>query len=591
MGIYEWCNSNYNNTYDNYQINSSLNQRYQENNSDKVKYPKCHNCSSILLITKIDIINCTIDHKCEECFKEKKNETIHDFINCEFYPGKRIDLDLCKTHNKKYSYFCETCFRHNCDDCFEKTKYPKHKFYDLEKNKISNLKIEELNSQINEEFNFFHNLKNTNYLISFYNEKKELEKYKRKYSSDKLFKDKNFIRILNININEILDIIDLKNTLINYNIKYPNNYVIIQNIKAIEKISEKDKDIICENLIINSIKIFEEYKYKYLFKYMEIKTINSNIKNFKKKYYYGENYLRKYTYQLPFINIENTDLILFIDKNILCINIKTGEVITHFNIKEEREFDIYPYCLLTNNIFLVFIGSSILKFEFSENKIKQIQANFDLNFSGEIMYIYKIFNEHYLLMNENILFEKTPNNYEKILEIKENIDIKWGVRLIQVDYLRTTNEEYFIGAENDKHAIILIKFYFNSDKKITYSIENIYYLPFWFFKFTLINDTNLLVYLGDSYSEGSKFIIYDFKNRKTMVKIRGNNYNNVLHNIIPTIRNIKKSIRIKYYSLNLNLSKGYNDIYPLKKCDDGEYFISKNDDSDKYEFKIFRYKN
>ena len=73
MGIYEWCNSNYNNTYDNYQINSSLNQRYQENNLDKIKYPKCHYCSSILLITKIDLINCTIDHKCEECFKEKKN--------------------------------------------------------------------------------------------------------------------------------------------------------------------------------------------------------------------------------------------------------------------------------------------------------------------------------------------------------------------------------------------------------------------------------------------------------------------------------------------------------------------------------------
>ena len=114
---------------------------------------------------------------------------------------------------------------------------------------------------------------------------------------------------------------------------------------------------------------------------------------------------RSYAYIL--IIIKNTDLIIYIDRDILCINIKTGELITYFKIKEETKFDIYLYCLLTNNIFLVFIGSAILKFEFSENKIKQIQANFDLSFSGEINYIYKIFNEHYLLVNENIFFEKT----------------------------------------------------------------------------------------------------------------------------------------------------------------------------------------
>ena len=216
MGIYGWYNSYYNNKANDTCINnSSLTQRNQENNCENIKYPKCHYCSSILLITKIDIINSSINHRCEDCFKEKKNETIYDFLNCEFYPDSRNHLEKeCKIHNKKFSYFCETCFRHNCDDCFEKTKYPKHKFYDLEKNKISNLKIEELNAQINEEFNFFNNLINTNYLISFYNEKKELEKYKRKYSSDKLFKNKNFKRILNIHIKEKLDIIELKNTLI-----------------------------------------------------------------------------------------------------------------------------------------------------------------------------------------------------------------------------------------------------------------------------------------------------------------------------------------------------------------------------------------
>ena len=173
---------------------------------------------------------------------------------------------------------------------------------------------------------------------------------------------------------------------------------------------------------------------------MEIKTVTFNIKNIEEEYYYKENYLRRFNYQLPFIIIKNTDLIIYIDRDILCINIKTGELITYFKIKEETKFDIYPYCLLTNNIFLVFIGSAILKFEFSENKIKQIQANFDLSFSGEINYIYKIFNEHYLLVNENIFFEKTQNYYEKILELNINMDIKWGMGIISVNFLRTKNE-------------------------------------------------------------------------------------------------------------------------------------------------------
>ena len=387
-----------------------------------------------------------------------------------------------------------------------------------------------------------------------------------------------------MNINEKLDFIDLENMLIKYNIKYPNNYYTIQNIKAIEKISEEYKEIISKNLLINSIKIFEEYKYKYLFNYMEIKTVFTKVKNKTEGLY--ENFLRRYNNQLPFIIIENTDLILYIDRNILCINIKTGELITYYNIKEKYDYYIYPYCLLTNNIFLVFIGTSILKFKFSENKIKQIEAHFNLSFNNNIIFIYKIFNEHYLLINKNIVYEKRPNYYENILEINENIDTNWGMYIIPVDFLKTTNEEYFIGKENDRHAIILIKLYFNSDKKITYSIEKIY-LPFSFFHFTFINNTNLL--LGDSYPDGNKFFIYDFKNRKTMIKINGNYYYNTLYNSLPKIRNINESIRIKY-SLNLNLPKGYKYIYPLKKYIDGEYFVSKNEKSDKYEFKIFKYK-
>ena len=50
------------------------------------------------------------------------------------------------------------------------------------------------------------------------------------------------------------------------------------------------------------------------------------------------------------------------------------------------------------------------------------------------------------------------------------------MRIIPVDFLRTSNEEYFIGAENDKHAIILIKLYFNSYKKLLILFKIFIYL-------------------------------------------------------------------------------------------------------------------
>ena len=96
MGIYGWRNSYYNNehrTNNKYKNNSQLNQKNQDNNLVKIRYPKCFSCSSTILITKIDIINSTIDLKCEECFREKKNETINDFINYDFYLDNRNHLE------------------------------------------------------------------------------------------------------------------------------------------------------------------------------------------------------------------------------------------------------------------------------------------------------------------------------------------------------------------------------------------------------------------------------------------------------------------------------------------------------------------
>ena len=135
---------------------------FPSNNYYSLKTPKCINYSEILLITKLDILNMTIDFKCDNCFEvDEKNFLFSDFLKKGYISKNVSDINLkCKTYNKPYEYFCETCFRHKCEDCFEKTKYPKHKFFDLIENKIEQYKIDELNSRIINEKNFLNKLLN-----------------------------------------------------------------------------------------------------------------------------------------------------------------------------------------------------------------------------------------------------------------------------------------------------------------------------------------------------------------------------------------------------------------------------------------------
>ena len=79
------------------------------------------------------------------------------------------------------------------------------------------------------------------------------------------------------------------------------------------------------------------------------------------------------------------------------------------------------------------------------------------------------------------------------------------------------------------------------------------HLDFSFLDYKFINDINILFYCG--ICDYSKFIIYDLKNRNIICKIQGKEYR-------------------KKYSL---------------KTKEREYLIGKNFESDKYEFKIFKY--
>ena len=519
----------------------------------------------------------TLDIKCDNCFEiDKKNFSFSDFLKKGYISKNVSDINLkCETHDKPYAYFCETCFRHNCEDCCEKTKYPKHKFFDLIENKIEQYKIDELNSKIINEKKILNKLLNI---------KLELDKYKNKYPLEELYNNKNFERILTININEKINMIELKKLIVDNYINCPNNYLFLQNVNNIYQLNSKiDKDKICEELIKSSMKALKEYEKKYLFKYMETKTFKFNIKNREKKYLYIDNYLRKYNNQIPIIYIENTDLIIFIDFNILCINIKTGELIFYLTNLNYDGYNKYPYCSLTNNKFLIFSEKIIDEYEFTENTIKKINIHFDNNSFDKIQYIYKIFNEHYLMIDNYIFYEKELNHYIKILEIKEVFE------LIPVNYLRKSNEEYFIG-KNKRYECFLIKFCLDkNNNNINYSTEQLN-LDFSFFHYSFINDINILFYCGYDCFEGlNKFVIYDLENRDLICKIKGKEYDDTLINVLPKIKNISKSVKIKYYP-KPDLPYGYSEVYPLKiKNSECEYFIGKNYESEIYEFKIFKY--
>ena len=85
----------------------------------------------------------------------------------------------------------------------------------------------------------------------------------------------------------------------------------------------------------------------------------------------------------------------------------------------------------------------------------------------------------------------------------------------------------------------------NNDN-INYSAEQLN-LDFSFFHYSFINDTNILFYCGYSSSDKlNKFVIYDLENRNIICTIKGKEYDNTLINVLPKIKTISKSVKIKY---------------------------------------------
>ena len=109
----------------------------------KQKYPLCKDCSSIILILKMDILKNTIEYKCENCIKKEEIDLL-EYFNGYYSIKSYFEIkptNICEIHKKKITYFCKTCIRSNCDDCQDKERYPNHIFFDFNKNIINKSKL------------------------------------------------------------------------------------------------------------------------------------------------------------------------------------------------------------------------------------------------------------------------------------------------------------------------------------------------------------------------------------------------------------------------------------------------------------------
>ena len=217
------------------------------------KYPLCNNCSSLIIINKIDILKNIIEYQCENCYIEKEVNLL-EYFNTNFRRngvGLIEPTKICKIHKKETTYFCKTCIRSNCDDCKEKKIYPKHKFLDFKTIMINKSKLNKIENEINNEMNCFVNTLNINNFIDYYNSSnnEEIKKYRNKISSNILFDNKDFLRIVYKNIFQKLLVPYCHKRLIEIIKEYPNDYYFIQNIKSI--------NIFTEVIINNKKKIFE----------------------------------------------------------------------------------------------------------------------------------------------------------------------------------------------------------------------------------------------------------------------------------------------------------------------------------------------
>ena len=285
------------------------------------------------------------------------------------------------------TYFCMTCMRSNCDECREKKMYPKHKFVDFKTIMIDKSKLKIKENEVNNEMDCLIKTLNINNLINYYNssDNEEIAKFKNKISSGILFNDKDFLRILYMNIYKKLLVPYCHKRLIEIIKEYPNDYFCIQNFNSINIFTEdiiNNKNKIFEELLTNSINILKNYNNEYLFEFMETKSFNFKELNYDLYWHiFGTK---------PYMLLEDNNSVLYFDEKILInINIETREM-NHYKISDLKNFKFYNFCILGNNKFIIYSEKGMMVYKFENKKINKIVSQ-----EMDIDKIFKIFKGEY----------------------------------------------------------------------------------------------------------------------------------------------------------------------------------------------------
>ena len=534
------------------------------------KYPLCNNCSSSIIIKKIDFLKNIIEYQCENCYQEKEIN-LFDYFNTGFRTngvGLIEAAKICKKHKKEMTYFCMTCMRSNCDDCQEKKKYPKHKFVDFKTIMIDKSKLKIKENEVNNEMDCLIKTLNINNLINYYNSSnnEEITKFKNKISSDILFNDKDFLRILYMNIYKKLLVPYFHKRLIEIIKEYPNDYFCIQNFNSINIFTEviiNNKNKIIEELLTNSINILKNYNNEYLFEFMETKSFNFEELDYRW-------HLHKYGTKTYMLLEDNNSVLYFQESILFYINIETGEI-NHYNISDLKDYEYYNFCILGNNKFIIYSEKEMMVYKFENKIINKIFSQ-----EMDIEKIFKLFKEEYILIknkNDIKVFQECNLNYKEIY----HFDIKC-FKINSINYNGKKKETYFFAKEDNKY--IIIKISLNSKNEIVFNKE--------YLSINKINECKFII--GNKFFielNNKNYVVYDL-NYKQVEMVFGYKEKNCLKNIFKGIKNISKClIKDFLYETNEQDYYQYTNFNVLKRNNDEVYFICKKTFYNT--FKVFKY--
>ena len=378
--------------------------------------------------------------KCVKC-NQNFNNPSEVYINLsykEFYcikckTGKVINLNLininCVIHNDmRNEYYCKTCRKEICNDCYINCNSKGHYIISFEKD-YQNVKIEQYISDFEKQssllLQFNENLKN-NFVKDYQNKIRNVMEY---YEKNKKIND-NIISMIKIMIN-------------NYRYSYKNNtlnYPVISNIinnclysnrPKLNITLKTDREILNyfnEYFIIN--KFNKEYMIKKFFEFKEatnfINITNNSYAlcyNHKINIYNNEFKLIKELEHKYMEKIENPINIIRIGKTNQFISFSKSFFIIWDSISFEyccinEEFEIL-FCNILSNKYILILNNGFIKvYEIENGKIKFYHK---LNLSKGIYNKIEIINNNLLLLYSKYPYSQL--NFKKISNDCKKIDL------------------------------------------------------------------------------------------------------------------------------------------------------------------------